>query len=49
MGGYGYEYTPQYTLDSIPSMKEFIVNESTPIGDPEHLPGVEGETLIALP
>lgn len=32
-------------LDSIPSMKEFIVNESTPIGDPEHLPGVEGEIV----
>jgi medium-chain acyl-[acyl-carrier-protein] hydrolase len=32
-------------LDSIPAMKEFIINESTPIGDPEHLPGVEGEIV----
>lgn len=33
------------SLDSIPSMKEFIVNESTPIGEPEHLPGIKGEIV----
>ncbi len=32
-------------LDSIPSLKEFIVDESTPIGEPEHLTGVNGEIV----
>lgn len=32
-------------LDSIPSMKEFIVDEQTPIGDPEHLAGIDGEIV----
>lgn len=30
-------------LESIPSMKSFIVYETTPLGEPEHLSGVEGE------
>lgn len=30
-------------LNTIPSMDSFIVNESTPIGEPEHLPSVNGQ------
>lgn len=33
------------SLDLIPSMKEYIVDESTPIGDPEHLTSVAGEIV----
>lgn len=32
-------------LDTIPSLKEFIVDEQTPIGEPDHLSGVDGEIV----
>ncbi len=30
-------------LDAVPSMKGFVVDEQTPVGDPVHLPAVNGE------
>lgn len=32
-------------LDSMPSIKEFIVDEQTPIGDPQTLHGINGEIV----
>lgn len=37
------DFRRRVRLDTIPSMQQFIVHESTPVGEPARITNVEGE------